>query len=353
MKLPPRCLSIILLATTTLSACVKPPADPDDSEDVTATTSGPVGAGGQGGSGSTSGSGASGGASELQPLEAATEFDLVFRGTGASGIAGDLYLPARTDPVPAVLVIHGGGFITGDKAGAPEVLWSEHLTANGFAAFSVNYRLIGDFPPGEIPFSGAIMDLKCAVRWLRGHAESLRIDPNRIYALGGSAGGFMANFLGTTGDEPEFSPEDCVEGSASSDRLQAFVAYYGPSDWNALYNDPLRLGADNGDAKFLGLDTTAPCAPGSAESSGICTVASATTYVDPEDPPAFLAHSDDDPTIPLTQSELMRATLEAAGVDVNYQQVDGLGHGWHAKFGNDMAVGVRDEAVAFLGAQGE
>ncbi len=288
---------------------------------------------------------------DTSPLKAETKADLVFRTVGTNAIKGDLYLPDRTTPVPLVVVIHGGGFSSGDKAGNSEIAWAQYLQSTGFAAFSVNYRLYSDFGNGEVPFPAAPMDIKCAISWIRKKASTYRIDANHIFVLGGSVGGFMTNFLGTTGDDAAFNPTDCADGATESNRLQAVVTYFGPSDWNAMFNDPQRLGTENAEKRFLGLANGAtPCVPNSSDAKGICTTASATTYVDAKDPPFFISHSDDDPVVPVTQGRAMKAALEAANVSVTYKEVTGLKHGWHGNFKDATAVGVRDDVMAWLNA---
>ena len=293
---------------------------------------------------------------DVSPQAAETKKDLVFRTVGDKSLAGDLWLPDRTTPVPAVIQIHGGGFSAGTKDDPAEVLWSEHLISQGFAAFSVNYRLYSDFSDGEIPFPSAPMDIKCSIMWLRKNALNFRVDPNHIFVLGGSAGGYMTNFLGTTGDLPEFTPTDCADGAKESNRLQGVVTYFGPSDFNQLFNDPARVGLSNlanGEKKFIGLTGQTPCAPGSAEASGICKTASATTYIDASDPPFYVTHSDDDPVVPVTQGRYMSEQLKAGKVDVTYHEVTGMKHGWHANWKDVHGVGmaIRDEVVAWLKAR--
>jgi acetyl esterase/lipase len=281
------------------------------------------------------------------PQEAAIKADLVFRTVAGKSLAGDLYLPQRTQPVPVVIQIHGGGFANGDKAGKAEVTWAEHLTSNGVAAFSVNYRLYEDFADGDVPFDGAVADLKCAIAWLRKNAESYRVDPKHIFVLGGSAGGFMTNFLGTTGDDPAFTPKDCAD---TSNRVQGVISYFGPADWNALFTDPARAGTANGEKRFLGLSSACTNA---ADVNGICKSASATTHADANDPPFFVSHSEDDKVVPVGQGRLMKATLEQAKVDVTYRELTGQGHGWHAKFKDAAVIAVRDEVVAWVKAHSQ
>ena len=96
----------------------------------------------------------------------------------------DIYIPSGGGPYPLVIIIHGGGFETGDKAGSNERQRINLLVRNGFAAASINYRL-----SGEAIYPAQIHDAKTAVRFLRSKAADYNIDPNRFGARGGSAGG--------------------------------------------------------------------------------------------------------------------------------------------------------------------
>ena len=118
---------------------------------------------------------------------------------GSRACVLDLALPkARADrPRPAVVVIHGGGWIEGDKSSFDVQRTPGNIidfAAAGFVAASVNYRL-----SREAPFPAGLYDCQAAVRWLRAHAGEYHLDPNRIGAYGNSAGGHLALLLGLLG----------------------------------------------------------------------------------------------------------------------------------------------------------
>jgi len=113
----------------------------------------------------------------------------------------DLAMPANRagKPRPGIVVIHGGGWLEGDKSsftlhkyGVPGNI--EDFAALGFVAVTINYRL-----SGEAPFPAALEDCRCAVRWLRAHAGDYNLDPKHIGAYGNSAGGHLALLLGMAG----------------------------------------------------------------------------------------------------------------------------------------------------------
>jgi hypothetical protein len=90
---------------------------------------------------------------------------------------------------PAAVGIHGGGFKDGNRNSDAFVQsWVRKLASRGFVTVSIDYRLEGLTPDAEKSNTDAMYDAKAAVRWLRKHAAELRIDPDRIAALGCSAG---------------------------------------------------------------------------------------------------------------------------------------------------------------------
>jgi acetyl esterase/lipase len=148
---------------------------------------------------------------------------------GTNSCRLDLALPkAGTNrPRPVVVVIHGGGWIEGDKSSfvVPQTPGNIlEFAAAGFVAAAVNYRL-----SREAPYPAGLHDCQTAVRWLRQHAHDYQLDPDRIGAYGNSAGGHLALLLGLL--EPGNGPEekDALFSGASS-RVQAVASDSGPLD---------------------------------------------------------------------------------------------------------------------------
>ena len=92
---------------------------------------------------------------------------------------------------PAILLIHGGGWMSGQ----PSFFFphARYFASRGMVAISVQYRLGGEAPGGIF---GCLADCKSAMRYLRNHADSFGIDPDRIAVAGDSAGGHLAAALG-------------------------------------------------------------------------------------------------------------------------------------------------------------
>lgn len=121
----------------------------------------------------------------------------------------DLYRPEGNRVCPAVIIVHGGGWVVGDRT--MERSLARHLATRGYVTTTVAYRLgeAGRFP-------NAILDLRAAVRWLRAHAGEFHLNAGRIGAIGGSAGGMLVTFLGATNGEPAYNPNSSGDGSVQA-----------------------------------------------------------------------------------------------------------------------------------------
>jgi hypothetical protein len=133
----------------------------------------------------------------------------------------DLARPRDGDgPYPAVVILFGGGWISGSRTGMRERI--EYLASHGYVAVAPDYRLAP-----QHPFPAAVADARECVRWLRRHADEYDVDPDRIGAVGYSAGGHLACMLGLASDADRFGPDDLAPDGTSA-RVQAVVNYFGP-----------------------------------------------------------------------------------------------------------------------------
>ncbi|MGI9020942.1 MAG: alpha/beta hydrolase fold domain-containing protein [Solirubrobacterales bacterium] len=136
----------------------------------------------------------------------------------------DVYMPkaaARDDELrPAIVQIHGGGWIFGSRVeqGIPLL---NHLAANGWVGFNVDYRLS---PRATMP--DHVIDVKRAIAWVRENAEEYGVDPERICLTGGSAGGHLCALAALTSEDRSLQP-----GFEEADTsVSAAVAFYGLYD---------------------------------------------------------------------------------------------------------------------------
>ena len=250
----------------------------------------------------------------------------------------DLYVPSTgSGPYPLVVVIHGGGWTTGDKRGELPLSAVPWLLEHGYAVANVNYRLAS-----EATFPAPLLDVKAAVRHLRGNAGQLNVDPQRVAAIGESAGAHLALLLGTTAEEPSF--DDAALGNAGvSSAVEGVVDYYGPadlatSDAQRRLNRGCPAEPDPNIALLLGASPSA--APDRAAA------ASPVTYLRQgrELPPFFITHGDADCVVPFQQSmELHDAIEQVAPGRSTLKIVPGSGHYLDFDFNS-----VKDAVTNFL-----
>lgn len=220
----------------------------------------------------------------------------------------DLYLPpASVEPpegrgFPAVVIIHGGGWSGGDKGAAREINIGTTLAKNGYIGMSINYLLANEAHPGPT-WPQNLHDCKTAVRWLRANAERLRLDPEHIGAIGGSAGGHLAAMLALAG--PELDPPG--EGDT---RIRCAVDLYGPVLW-----------LEQRDITMFRKSR--------AEAPELYRQASPLTHVDKDDPPVMILHGTADTTVAVADSEALAAALQAAGVEHHLEIIPDAPHSFH------------------------
>ena len=228
-----------------------------------------------------------------------TLLDVAYCTPDASPQKMDVYFPEAGGPWPALVYIHGGAWMEGDKSGA--AAFARSMTAQGYLFVSVNYRL---YPPATFP--AMIQDVKCAVRSLRANAAQYNLDPNRIAAMGASAGGHLAALLGTTDPSAGW---DVGEYPDQSSRVQAVISLAGVMDLSRDFPN-----ADIETFKRVGF----------GEHNVL--EASPITHVTPDDPPFLLIHGDQDTVVPVEQSQLMYDRLVQTGVPAQLLIVQNAGH---------------------------
>ncbi|MCB0157313.1 MAG: alpha/beta hydrolase [Caldilineaceae bacterium] len=234
----------------------------------------------------------------------------------------DLYLPEGDGPFPLVIMVHGGGFMFGDKADGMGLTGVDQLLANGYAVSSINYRL-----SGEAQYPAQIYDAKAAVRFLRANASEYKLDPERLGAWGASAGGNLVALLGTTCGVNELEGVELGNADQSS-CVQAVVDWFGPIDFLALDEQFADTGcpqnhndADSPESRLLGAAIqTVP---------DLAATANPMNYITPDDAPFFIQHGSADCNIPPVQGKNLADALAAVIGQENatFILIDGAGHG--------------------------
>jgi acetyl esterase/lipase len=205
----------------------------------------------------------------------------------------DLYQPAGDTVAerPAVVYVHGGGFTAGSKAAG--AAFATFFARRGYVAVSIDYRLLSadgcggqPTPPPicETAAQAAQHDAQAAVRWLRRHAATYRIDPDRIAIAGGSAGAVTSLLVGWRSEDPGTSGNP---GFSSAVRAVASI------------------------------------------SGGVPTNA----FIGAGDAPVIVFHGTADTTVPYAWAASNAAAVLQAGLPVVFRPFEGAGHGLTGQYG--------------------
>ncbi|NQU12050.1 alpha/beta hydrolase [bacterium] len=234
----------------------------------------------------------------------------------------DLYRPADgAGPWPVILWVCGGGWRGCSKDDPPR--W---LAECGFALASIEYRV-----SGEAIAPANIHDCKAAVRWLRAHAGEHRLDPERIGAWGGSAGGHLVALLGVSHGVAE------LEGTGGnpdwSSAVRAACDFCGPSDLTRMAIPAVRQ-------RFAVLyEVTAQYLGGPVEERlDLARLVSPITYASKSSPPLLIVHGQDDDVVPVEESLELHEALQQAGADVTLQVRERTGHGLDVQARDDLVL---------------
>lgn len=208
---------------------------------------------------------------------------------------------------PGVVLLHGGGFIRGDKSDLN--LLCRHFSARGFVAATVGYRLAKD---RSSAWPAQLIDVQLAVGWLKRHSDEISLDPLRLCAVGLSAGGSLAMFLGVA---HAHDPADGrISVPAAEPDVQCVVSNSGITDIGSL--TPKTQNALR-NSIFIGRD--------SADRNDVFREASPLYKVDKHSSPMLLICGEHDEVTPISQCAMMEEKLANAGVDFNIIKHEG-GH---------------------------
>ena len=235
----------------------------------------------------------------------------------------DLYIPTSGDgPFPVIIMVHGGGFMFGDKADGGGLTGVDQLLAAGYAVASLNYRL-----SGEAIYPAQIYDAKAAVRFLRANAETYHLDSDKFGAWGASAGGNLVSSLGTTCGVAELEGAELGNADQSS-CVQAVVDWFGPIDFLKMQEQLTEAGcsantndASSPESKLVGEPIqTVP---------EKVALTNPMNYITADDVPFFIENGTADCNIPPVQNKNLADALSAVigAENVTYVSLDGAGHG--------------------------
>jgi len=235
-----------------------------------------------------------------------TRTDVIYGRVEGSALLANISYPDGPALKPAIISVHGGRWRAGNRADASSIKvaqWAEF----GFFAMSIDYRLVGG-SPAPAPY----LDLLCAIRWLHAHADEYRIDPDRVYLIGQSAGGQMVSLMATLG-EGSFPRVGGWEKARSD--VRAVISVAATYELNSLSWGDLWT-------------------PVTGKVEEARSLASPITHVGPTNKPILVLHSDDDKSVPVQQAVDMAEKLKTHGVHHRFVHYTDRGH-----------MGITDEVI--------
>lgn len=207
-------------------------------------------------------------------------------------------------PFPVIVIVHGGGWRAGSKQVPVYRALLMDYALQGYVTVSVEYRLLD-----EAPFPACIEDVKCAVRWLRAHADEYNIDPDRIGVFGHSAGAHLAMMLAM---------------SSSNKELE------GDGGWNE-YSSKVNAVA--------GGSTPTQIVPWVSDNKDFWPV----SYIAADIPPTLIIHGTKDEIVPVEPVDEFVEALKQAGMeDITYLRIVDGNHGVAYEFKLDITRPVMD-----------
>lgn len=245
-----------------------------------------------------------------QDAKVKTEKNIVFGKGGEVNLELDLAMPAEgKGPFPAVVCVHGGGWKAGNRQQLNAL--TDVLAKHNFVAITVSYR----FAPTH-KFPAQIEDCKASVRWLRANAAKYNVNPDKIGAVGFSAGGHLVCLMGAADEKAGL--EGNGGNAKQSSKLQAVVSYFGPTDFTEK-------------TWVEAIETTffIPFIGGRfEEKKDAYRKASPIVYCTKAAPPFLFFHGTKDPLVGIEHSQKMEKSLKNLGVSAELVTMEGDGHGW-------------------------
>lgn len=239
--------------------------------------------------------------------------DRVYGEAGGVHLLLDVYQPkagAFKGKRPGVLLVHGGGWMGGDKKFYEPL--ARALTEKGYDAFSVNYRLAPKFH-----YPAQLDDVQRATRWVKVHANEYSLDPERLGALGDSAGAHLISFLASRDTRDN---SDTALANVTS-RVACVVDFYGPEDFT--------LAPTEANVNSIGLQLLAAFfGKKPQEAPDLYKDGSPITFVNEKSAPFLIVHGTADALVPPEQSQRLFDALQSAKVEARlvllYKQVHGF-----------------------------
>ena len=215
----------------------------------------------------------------------------------------DAHIPPGKGPFPAVILVHGGGWVTGTKTAEFIRPLFPVLDQTGFAWFSIDYRLA----PAH-PYTDMVEDVESAIQYVKDHARQFKVNPKKIALMGESAGAHLVNLVGARNRKPM--------------DVAAVVSFYGPIDL-------LRFFHFNGPDNHLTPHLKGVFRVEKLDDAGFAVIrdASPETFLSKKTPPFLFIHGTKDEAVPYEQATLSMELFKKHGLSADLITVqDGI-HG--------------------------
>lgn len=245
--------------------------------------------------------------------------DIVYSNAGGKNLTLRVIYPWKNEAnagrrYPLILFVQGSGWTFPNiNYEIPQLSW---YARHGYVVATVTHRNCYD----GFPFPAFLQDVKCALRFMRAHADDWSIDPERVTVFGTSSGGNTALLVGLTGDDPRYKTDEYAD---QSDAVSAVVECFGPTDMFDL-NDYHTGGTGTMDLvyKLLGDPEAEEAQALAREISPLFLVKDGVSY-----PPVMILHGDADHVVPYeSQGVRMAERLDEAGADVTLIRIEGADH---------------------------
>jgi alpha-L-fucosidase 2 len=235
----------------------------------------------------------------------------------------DAHLPPGPGPFPAIILVHGGGWVAGDKTANFIRPLFPVLDRTGFAWFTIDYRLAPRYP-----YTAAVEDVQRAITFVKAHAKEYRVRPDRIALMGESAGAHLVNLVGTRNRPPA--------------DVAAVVSFYGPIDMvDTLNLAPGMRVPENLKAVFQ-IEVFDDAARARLRE------ASPETYINARTPPFLFIHGTKDTIVPYEQSPRAVALFKKAGIPADLISVPDGVHGVITWESDPKFQGYKTQVVEWL-----
>lgn len=254
--------------------------------------------------------------------------DVVYGHKDGLAMTFDVLKPANANGAGLMYMV-SGGWVSRWTPPETAVARFSDLLEEGFTLFVVRH---GSSPRYFVP--DAVSDVRRAARFIQYNAAEWGVDPDRLGAFGGSAGGHLSLMLGMASEEGEVDATEPFMREGI--RLAAIVAYYPPVDLRQWARGRMAIPPEG--QSFPALNFERELAPG----------ISPILFVTPNDPPTLLIHGTDDRTVPLNHSERIHEAFGETGVESELIVIEGAGHGFTGADGERATTARREWFVEKL-----